>query len=102
MPTETGKRAGAALAAQLAGSGYDEVLGKPFAPLPAFWSDQYEIRLQSFGSPDLADADGIRLLDGELAGEVVMGYHRGDDLVGVVGLGMLPEVMSYRPMIGIA
>ncbi len=100
IPTETGKRVGPALAAYLRGDGYDEALSKSFAPLPAFWSDQYDIRLQSYGMPGLADPEGIAVLEGDLSGEVVVGYHRGDILVGVVGLGMLPRVNSYRPLIG--
>ena len=100
IPTETGKRVGPALASYLRGDGYDEALSKSFAPLPAFWSDQYDIRLQSYGMPGLADPDGISVLEGDLSGEVVVGYHRGDILVGVVGLGMLPRVNSYRPLIG--
>jgi 3-phenylpropionate/trans-cinnamate dioxygenase ferredoxin reductase component len=100
IPTETGKRVGPALASYLRGDGYDEALSKSFAPLPAFWSDQYDIRLQSYGMPGLADPEGIAVLEGDLSGEVVVGYHRGDILVGVVGLGMLPRVNSYRPLIG--
>lgn len=102
MPTETGRRAGSALSAYLRGEGYGVALAAPFRPLPAFWSDQYDIRLQSFGALDLADPEGIRVLEGDLAGEVVVGYHRADTLVGVVGLGMLPRVTSYRPLIGTA
>jgi hypothetical protein len=102
IPTETGKRVGPALAAYLRGDGYAEALATPFAPLPAFWSDQYEIRLQSYGAPGLADPDGVTVLEGEITGEVVVGYRRSGTLVGVVGLGMLPRVNSYRPLIGTA
>jgi 3-phenylpropionate/trans-cinnamate dioxygenase ferredoxin reductase component len=42
----------------------------------------------------------VRVLEGDLHGEVVVGYHRAGDLVGVVGLGMLPRVNAYRPLIG--
>ena len=41
-----------------------------------------------------------RLLEGDLAGECVVGYHRGDDLLGVVGLGMLRAVTAYRDRLG--
>jgi hypothetical protein len=50
--------------------------------------------------PGLADADGIRVIEGALSGECVVGYHRGDELVGVVGLGMLKAVMAYRSQVG--
>ena len=64
--------------------------------MPWFWSDQYDVRLQSYGLPGLADADGIAVLEGKLEGECVIGYSRDGQLVGVVGLGMLPRVNSYR------
>lgn len=100
IPTETAKRVGPALTAYLRGEGYDAALATPFAPLPAFWSDQYDIRLQSYGAPGLADDGGISVLEGDIGGEVVVGYRRGETLVGVVGLGMLPQVNAYRPLIG--
>jgi hypothetical protein len=100
VPTDTGKRAGAVLSAYLAGEGYDAVVAAPFDLLPSFWSDQYDIRMQSFGMPGLADPEGIRLLEGDLAGECIVGYHRGDDLMGVVGLGMLRPLTAYRDRLG--
>ncbi len=100
VPTDTGKRAGAVLAAYLSGEGYADVVAAPFDLLPSFWSDQYDIRMQSFGMPGLADRDGIHLLEGDLAGKCVVGYRRDEDLVGVVGLGMMRELMAYRPRLG--
>ena len=100
IPTETGRRAGAVLAAHLAGEGYEAVVGADWTVLPAFWSDQYDLRLQSYGMPSLADPDGARVLQGDLTGECVVGYSRGDDLVGVVGIGMLREVNAYRDRVG--
>jgi NADPH-dependent 2,4-dienoyl-CoA reductase/sulfur reductase-like enzyme len=58
----------------------------PFAPLPTFWSDQHDLRIQCFGAPALGAADA-RVLDGDLDGDVVVGYHRAGRLVGVVALG---------------
>lgn len=100
VPTDTGRRAGAVLAAYLRGEGYDEAVATPWDLLPSFWSDQYDVRLQSFGMPGLADPDGVRLLAGSLEGECIVGYHRGDDLMAVIGIGMLREVTAYRPRIG--
>jgi NADPH-dependent 2,4-dienoyl-CoA reductase/sulfur reductase-like enzyme len=98
VPTDTGRRAGAVLAAYLSGDDdrYAEVTGALWEVLPSFWSDQYDIRLQSYGMPGLADPDGIAVLEGKLEGECVVGYSRDGQLVGVVGLGMLPRVNSYR------
>jgi NADPH-dependent 2,4-dienoyl-CoA reductase/sulfur reductase-like enzyme len=58
----------------------------PFAPLPTFWSDQHDFRLQSFGAPVLGLGD-VRVLDGDTSGDVLVGYHRDGRLVGVVALG---------------
>jgi hypothetical protein len=69
--------------------------------MPAFWSDQYELRLQSFGLPGLG-GDDIRVLEGELSDEVVMGYHRDGVLVGVVMLGLIRRSAYYRDLIAAA
>lgn len=102
IPTETGKRVGPALAAYLSGDGYDAALQTEFAPLPAFWSDQFQMRLQSFGAPGLAGtgAHDVRILEGGLEDEVIVGYHQDGRLMGVVGIGMLKAVMAYRSAIG--
>jgi 3-phenylpropionate/trans-cinnamate dioxygenase ferredoxin reductase component len=104
VPTETAKRAARVLAADLAAEaagtpGADPLDGLPaFRPMPAFWSDQFEIRLQSFGLPALG-GDDVRLLEGELVGECAVGYHRDDRLVGVVLLGMTSRFGHYRTLI---
>lgn len=83
IPTDTAKHAAKVLAAHLDGT---EAELAPFAPLPTFWSDQHEFRLQSFGSP-LLGKDDVRILEGDPDGDVVVGYHAGGLLVGVVALG---------------
>ncbi|MFF1356193.1 NAD(P)/FAD-dependent oxidoreductase [Streptomyces sp. NPDC058297] len=83
IPTDTAKHAAKSLVAHLVGGGAQPA---PFAPLPTFWSDQHEFRLQSFGAPALGIAD-VRVLDGDPEGDVLVGYHADDRLVGVVALG---------------
>jgi 3-phenylpropionate/trans-cinnamate dioxygenase ferredoxin reductase subunit len=84
IPGDSAKYAARTLTAALAGGGEP---AEPFAPLPSFWSDQYEYRLQSFGSPGLG-LDDARILDGELAHDVLVGCHDADGrLVGVIALG---------------
>ncbi|WP_316528020.1 NAD(P)/FAD-dependent oxidoreductase [Kitasatospora brasiliensis] len=83
IPTDTAKHAARVLTAHLTGTEHGL---EPFAPLPTFWSDQHDFRLQSFGSPAVG-RDDVRVLDGELDGDVLVGYHRDDRLVGVVALG---------------
>jgi len=65
-----------------------------YAPMPSFWSDQYDVRLQSFGSPDLGTE--VRLLEGDLEGEFAVGYYRDDRLVGVAGVGLMPRLLELR------
>ncbi|MEU8752804.1 NAD(P)/FAD-dependent oxidoreductase [Streptomyces chartreusis] len=83
IPTDTAKHAARTLAAHLAGGRCESA---PFAPLPTFWSDQHDFRLQSFGAPVLGLGD-VRVLDGDPEGDVLVGYHADDRLVGVVALG---------------
>jgi NADPH-dependent 2,4-dienoyl-CoA reductase/sulfur reductase-like enzyme len=95
-PVDTAKHAARALVAGLTGV---EVGWAPFAPLPSYWSDQYEFRLQSFGAPARGSGE-VRVLAGELAGEVVVGYHAAGRLVGVVavgGPGATAAAARYRP-----
>ncbi len=92
IPTDTAKRAAASLLADLGHAEHDPA---PFAPLPTFWSDQYGLRIQSFGAPALG-GDDIRVLEGDLDGEVVVGYHDGGRLTGVVMIGLPAAAARYR------
>lgn len=83
IPTDTAKHAAKALVAHLTGTGAELAA---FAPLPTFWSDQHEFRLQSFGAPVLGKGD-VRILDGDPERDVLVGYHMAGQLVGVVALG---------------
>jgi 3-phenylpropionate/trans-cinnamate dioxygenase ferredoxin reductase component len=96
IPTETAKRAARVLLAGLEVLPTDDLT--PFRPMPAFWSDQYDLRLQSFGLPGLGGGD-IRVLEGDLSDEVVMGYHRDGVLIGVVMLGLIRRSAHYRDLI---
>ncbi len=94
IPTDSAKRVGQVLAAQLAGEDADALLAEPFAPIPSFWSDQYDIHLLAFGLLGLADE--IKLLHGEVQGDCVFGYYRESKMVGVAGIGMRSVVQGYR------
>jgi NADPH-dependent 2,4-dienoyl-CoA reductase/sulfur reductase-like enzyme len=95
IPTETAKRAGRILALQLAGDPLlDDAIAERFAPVPSFWSDQYDIRLLAYGLPALADR--AELLAGSVDGDCVFGYFVGSRMVGVCGIGMRSAVMGYR------
>ena len=83
IPTDTAKHAAKVLVAHLTGAGQELAA---FGPLPTFWSDQHDFRLQSFGAPSLGLTD-VRVLEGEPDGDVVVGYHSAGRLTGVVALG---------------
>ena len=93
LPTETGKRAGQTLGALLRG---EEPEGD-FRPMPAFWSDQYDLGLQSYGQPALGTA---MLVDGEWSGDCIVEYVRGNEVVGVVGVNRTKDLLRYRQEIG--
>jgi NADPH-dependent 2,4-dienoyl-CoA reductase/sulfur reductase-like enzyme len=99
MAADTGKRAGRTLGLHLTGAGPDE---KPFVPVPTFWSEQYDLRLQSFGLPQLG-TDAVVLegsLDDGLDQGVVVGYLRDGLLAGVVMVGFEPRYRYYRMAVG--
>lgn len=88
MPTDTAKRAAKTLVARLQGHEPDPA---PFAPIPSFWSDQFDLRLQSFGSPGLGD--DVSLLEGDLSdlAEGVLTRHtRNGQHVGSIALNLTP------------
>lgn len=91
LPTETGKRAGATLASLLSGA---PVPATPFKPMPSFWSDQYEYKLQSFGLPGLADE--IRIVQGDPDSACVAEYRRAGALIGVIGIDATSALVPYR------
>jgi 3-phenylpropionate/trans-cinnamate dioxygenase ferredoxin reductase subunit len=98
IPTETGKRAGAVIAARLTDdAAFEAAVRAPFAPMPSFWSDQFDVSLQAYGMPFLADE--IRLLEGNLSHEAIIGYYTSGRLIGVVGLGVKAALMPYRKQI---
>ena len=95
MAVDTARRAGASLGSFLLS---EELDSSEFRPLPSFWSDQYEMRIQSFGTP-LLGADDVRVLEGDLETEAAVGYHRGECLVGVVLLGLSSRHSHYRALV---
>jgi 3-phenylpropionate/trans-cinnamate dioxygenase ferredoxin reductase subunit len=92
MPTDMAAHAAASLLAGLDGT---RAPSEAFAPLPTFWSEQYGVRMQSFGLPHLGLGD-VRVLEGELDGEAVVGFHRDGGLVGVVMFGMGKRMLEFR------
>jgi NADPH-dependent 2,4-dienoyl-CoA reductase/sulfur reductase-like enzyme len=67
---------------------------KPFAPVPYFWSDQYDMKVQAYGY--LRGHEQIAIVEGNLAERSFLAaYRTGDRVAGVLGVGVSPR--SIRP-----
>lgn len=76
----------------------DGLSGEPYAPVPWFWSDQYDRKIQLAGlaGPD----DEVQVVAGSVdERRFVAMYGRGGRLVGVLGMSMPAKVMRWRPMV---
>ncbi|MGW0583073.1 NAD(P)/FAD-dependent oxidoreductase [Streptomyces sp. NPDC002920] len=66
----------------------------PFAPVPYFWSDQYDMRIQAYGT--LHGHDEVAVVDGDLASRrFIVAYRTGEHIVGALAVGMPPR--AVRP-----
>ena len=70
----------------------------PFVPVPWFWSDQYDTKIQLAGWPG-ADAAVEVVEEDESAGRLVALYGRDGKVVAVLGLNRPRQVMQYRMQI---
>ena len=69
--------------------------GVPYAPVPWFWSDQYDRKIQLAGRP--APDDEVRVVIGSVEERrFVALYGRAGRLVGVLGMNRPRHVMQYR------
>ncbi len=91
---DLGTHAGRGLAKQLNGDHESE---SPFAAVPAFWSDQYDIQIQSFGIPSIATA--VNVVESGQDGGCIAEYTDSSGLVGVVGLNRTSELAHYRKLL---
>ena len=101
IPTEMARKVGKQVALQLGEDveAHAAEVAKNFAPIPSFWSDQFEVSLLAYGLLD--QGQEVRLLEGEVGGDCIYGYFKGDDMVGVCGIGMRSKVMGYRNKVGL-
>lgn len=101
IPTEMARKVGKQVALQLGDDveAHAAEVAKNFAPIPSFWSDQFEVSLLAYGLLD--QGQEVRLLEGEVGGDCIYGYFKGDDMVGVCGIGMRSKVMGYRNKVGL-
>ena len=99
MPADTAKRAAPTLVHGLQGAALNP---EPFVPIPTFWSDQFDLRVNAVGAPALGSR--IEALEGELGSDgegleegLAIGYYEGGRLVGVVTVGLPPaRLVHYR------
>ncbi|BDM70994.1 pyridine nucleotide-disulfide oxidoreductase [Streptomyces nigrescens] len=88
--TEQGMAAARNLLAELAADGADPQERRPFAPVPYFWSDQYDLKIQAYGPTAGADRVETPVLD--RAGRRVLAlYGREGRAVGVLAAGLPPR-----------
>jgi NADPH-dependent 2,4-dienoyl-CoA reductase/sulfur reductase-like enzyme len=78
----------------LAGS----VAARPYDPVPFFWSDQYETKIQVIGAP--GPDDEVVVVDGSLdEGKFVALYRRRDRLRAALAFSRPRQLMAYRPLL---
>lgn len=65
---------------------------KPFSPVPYFWSDQYDMKIQAYGY--LRGHDEVAVVEGDLAERrFVAVYRKGDRVSGALAVGMPPKAI---------
>ncbi|MFF7168740.1 NAD(P)/FAD-dependent oxidoreductase [Streptomyces pseudovenezuelae] len=65
---------------------------RPFASVPYFWSDQYDMKVQAYGF--LRGHEEVAVVEGDLARRrFVVAYRRGDRVTGALAVGMPPRVL---------
>lgn len=81
----------------------NNILGadRPFTPVPFFWTDQYDARIQGVGTfPAGAE---VYVADGDPAeGRFLAHYVADDRVVGVLGWNMPRELRAARELVGLA
>lgn len=89
---EQGQAAAKNLLAELAGEP-----PTPYAPVPFFWSDQFDSRIQYVGRAH--GDDEVRVVAGDLDGAFMALYGHGGRLRGVLGVNMPKPVMRMRKLL---
>ncbi|MFJ9150587.1 NAD(P)/FAD-dependent oxidoreductase [Streptomyces sp. NPDC102270] len=65
---------------------------KPFAPVPYFWSDQYDMKVQAYGF--LRGHEEFAVVEGDVARRrFVAVYRTGDQVSGALAIGMPPRAI---------
>jgi NADPH-dependent 2,4-dienoyl-CoA reductase/sulfur reductase-like enzyme len=72
--------------------------GTPFAPVPYFWTDQYDVKVQAYGSFP-ADAELVYIDGHPDDGRFTAEYRRGARVYGVLGWNMPKQTRTLRARI---
>ncbi|MDN3029148.1 FAD-dependent oxidoreductase [Streptomyces sp. S.PB5] len=65
---------------------------KPFSPVPYFWSDQYDMKIQAYGF--LRGHDEVAVVEGDLAERrFVVAYRTGQRVSGALAVGVPPKAI---------
>lgn len=67
----------------------------PYAGVPSFWSDQYDVKILSIGLPHLGTESAV-LAGKPSEGKFVVGFGRGGVMVGAVGVDEARRLAGYR------
>nr|GID86434.1 pyridine nucleotide-disulfide oxidoreductase [Actinoplanes derwentensis] len=72
---------------------------RPFAPVPYFWSDQYDVKIQAYGV--LRGHDEALVMENDLdTRRLLVAYRRGQTLTGVLAVGVSPRTLrAWRALI---
>jgi 3-phenylpropionate/trans-cinnamate dioxygenase ferredoxin reductase component len=71
---------------------------EPFDPVPWFWSDQYDRKIQLAGL--VGDAHEVAVVDGSLADRRFVAIYRKDDgIVGVLAMNRPRQMVAYRRLV---
>jgi NADPH-dependent 2,4-dienoyl-CoA reductase/sulfur reductase-like enzyme len=77
---------------------HDPATTAPYDPVPWFWSDQYDRKIQLAGRS--SPADEVRVVDGSTdERRFVALYRRGDRLVGVLAMNRPRLLMTFRRLV---
>jgi 3-phenylpropionate/trans-cinnamate dioxygenase ferredoxin reductase component len=72
---------------------------EPFAPLPYFWTDQYRVKIQVHGDPDIAGCSAT-VEEGSIDdGKFVALYRRDGVVTAVLGWNAASRVPGYRKLL---
>lgn len=72
---------------------------EPFAPVPYFWTDQYKVKLQVYGDPDLASGTAT-IAEGSVdEGRFVALYRKDGIVTAVLGWNAAARLPGYRKLL---